>query len=51
MLTTIIIIILILVIIGALLGGNSFGESLRGGCGCLIALIIGVILNKKTNKL
>ncbi len=40
MITGIIVFIIILAVIGALLGGDSFGEAIRGGCGCLITIII-----------
>jgi hypothetical protein len=36
-----IILVLVLIVVGALLGGNSFGECLRIGCGCLIVAIAG----------
>ena len=42
--TGIIIFVIILVIIGALLGRNTLGESIRGGCGCVIAIVIIVIV-------
>lgn len=36
--------LIIVVIIGALLGADSFGETIRTGCGCLgILLLIGAI--------
>lgn len=36
--------LIIVVIIGALLGADSFGETIRTGCGCLgILLLIAVI--------
>jgi len=36
------ILLLILIVVGALLGGDSFGECLRIGCGCLIMAILAV---------
>jgi hypothetical protein len=33
-----------LVILGALLGGNSFGETVRKGCGFIIALVINLAI-------
>ena len=32
--------LIIIVIIGALLGGNSFGETIRKGCGFLLVIIL-----------
>lgn len=32
--------LLFLALIGALLGGNSFGESTRKGCGCFVVFLI-----------
>ena len=34
------VLLIIIVILGALLGGDSFGETIRGGCGCLVLLVI-----------
>ena len=34
------VILIIIVIVGALLGGESFGEMIRGGCGCLVLVVI-----------
>lgn len=42
--TSIIIIIVILAIIGVLLGKNTFGESVRSGCGCVTAIILIIIV-------
>jgi len=39
-----IVLLIIIVILGALSGGDSFGEVLRGGCGCLVLIIIAVIV-------
>lgn len=36
------ILLLILIVVGALLGGDSFGECLRIGCGCLIMAVLAV---------
>ena len=36
------ILLLILIVVGALLGGDSFGECLRSGCGCLMMAILAV---------
>ncbi len=40
--------LVVIIVIGALLGGNSLGETIRGGCGCLmwgiVALVVGVAL-------
>lgn len=35
-----VIFLLFLALIGALLGGNSFGESTRKGCGCFVVFIL-----------
>lgn len=32
--------LIIVIIIGAFLGGNSLGSTIRKGCGCLILLVI-----------
>lgn len=46
MLTEILTVILIIAVLGALIGGNSFGESVRKGCGCIILLLIlGLVLS------
>lgn len=37
---TLIIVIIVLVILGAIAGGNSFGDTLRKGVGCLVSLVI-----------
>lgn len=36
----VVILVLVLIVLGALLGGDSFGECLRIGCGCLIMALI-----------
>ncbi len=33
-------ILIILLIIGALIGGNTFGEMVRGGCGCIVIIML-----------
>lgn len=33
-------VVLGIIIIGVLLGGESFGDTLRKGCGCVITIII-----------
>lgn len=32
--------LVIVVILGALAGGNSFGETIRTGCGCLLVIVL-----------
>ena len=34
------VLLVIILILGALAGGNSFGETIRTGCGCLMAIIV-----------
>jgi hypothetical protein len=34
----------VVVTIGALAGGNSFGESVRLGCGCVATIVIGLLI-------
>ena len=36
--------LIIIIILGALAGGNSFGETIRTGCGVLIAITIGLFV-------
>lgn len=40
--------LVVIIVIGALLGGNSLGETIRGGCGCvmfaIVAMVVGVAL-------
>jgi hypothetical protein len=36
--------LVVIVILGALAGGNSFGETVRVGCGCLLAIILGLLI-------
>ena len=36
--------LVVIVIIGALLGGNSLGETIRTGCGCLVAIMVVLFL-------
>jgi len=40
MIEILIIIFIFIVIAGALLGGKSFGGTIRKGCGCLAALLV-----------
>jgi len=41
----IVIILIVIVILGVLVGGESFGDTLRKGCGCVITIIvIGIII-------
>jgi hypothetical protein len=35
-----VVLLVIVIILGALAGGNSFGETIRAGCGCLVAIIV-----------
>lgn len=43
--------LVIVIIIGALLGGKTFGGTVRKGCGCLILLIIvAIVVVKCTNS-
>mgnify|MGYP007078768765 FL=1 len=35
---------LVIVVLGALAGGQSFGDTVSKGIGCLLALIIGIVL-------
>jgi hypothetical protein len=32
------------VILGALAGGNSFGETIRLGCGCLAMILVALVV-------
>ncbi len=41
---TIIIFVIIIAVLGALIGGDSFGEAIREGCGCISAIIIILII-------
>ena len=36
--------LVVIIIIGALLGGNSFGETIRTGCGCLAVIVVVLFL-------
>lgn len=38
--TWIIIIFIVIIILGVLFGGESFGDTIRKGCGCLVSIII-----------
>lgn len=40
---TVLAIVIIIAVVGAVFGGNSFGESIRTGCGFIIIIIIGII--------
>jgi hypothetical protein len=35
-----VVLLVVIVILGALAGGNSLGETIRNGVGCLLALIL-----------
>ncbi|MFU8862000.1 MAG: hypothetical protein ACNA8K_16440 [Cyclonatronaceae bacterium] len=37
---TLLALLILIIITGALLGGNSLGETVRKGCGCLIAIVV-----------
>lgn len=41
---TLIVLFIIVIIIGAFLGGDSFGGTIRKGCGCLIILALGIMI-------
>ena len=32
--------LVIIIILGALAGGNTLGETIRSGCGCLVLIIV-----------
>ncbi len=36
--------LVVVIIIGALLGGDSLGEMIRGGCGCIVFAIVAVVV-------
>jgi hypothetical protein len=38
-----IVLLIIVIILGALAGGNSLGETIREGCGCLVLLVIAAV--------
>lgn len=40
----IIFLFVVVVFIGAFLGGNSFGGTIRSGCGCIIVIVTIVVL-------
>ena len=42
--------LIVIIIIGALLGGKSFGGTVRKGCGFLLLLIIGVFFYSQTDS-
>ena len=35
-----IVLLIVIVVLGALAGGDSFGETVRKGCGCLVVIVI-----------
>lgn len=39
-----VIFIVVIIVIGALLGGNSLGETIREGCGFIIGVVILLII-------
>ena len=39
-----VVLFIIIVILGALAGGNSFGQTVRKGCGCLVAIMIVILV-------
>lgn len=45
MIMIIVFIIIVIVILGVIAGGESFGDTLRKGCGCVVTIIvIGLII-------
>jgi hypothetical protein len=38
------VLLVVIIILGALAGGNSLGETIRGGCGCLVLLVIAAVV-------
>ena len=34
----------IILILGALAGGDGFGDTIRSGCGCLVLIIIALVV-------
>ena len=36
--------LVIIIILGALAGGNTLGETIRTGCGCLVMIIVVVVV-------
>lgn len=36
--------LVVVIIIGALLGGDSLGETIRGGCGCMMWSILILVI-------
>jgi hypothetical protein len=36
--------LVIIIILGALAGGNTFGETIRSGCGCLVLIIVVLVV-------
>jgi hypothetical protein len=35
--------LVIIIILGALAGGNTLGETIRSGCGCLVMIIVVIL--------
>lgn len=42
-LTSLAVVMILIACVGALLGGNSFGDSLRKGCGCGIWGVVAIL--------
>ena len=38
-----VVLFVVIVILGALAGGNSFGETIRNGLGCLVLIVLALI--------
>lgn len=36
--------LVIIIILGALAGGNTLGETIRSGCGCLVSIIVVIVV-------
>ena len=36
--------LVIIIILGALAGGNTLGETIRSGCGCLVLIIVLIVV-------
>ena len=39
-----VVLLVVVIILGALAGGNTFGETIRAGCGCLVLIIFVLFL-------
>ena len=39
-----VVLLVVIVILGALAGGNTFGETIRNGCGCLVVIVLVLIV-------